>query len=142
MDAIFLVVGAFICSKRDSKFIHLASQNRTSVIGPGYEFGMFNSSAESLLSTWKWSIVNSIPNCIYICDELNAIDYSLKETFLVKSKKWWWDKFKTYPNLVGLIGPLDNDPLNVVFKCHVTFFAFGFTNAFFFLGYSSCSLLK
>ena len=35
IDAIFLVVGAFICSNNDSRFIHFASQNLTSVIGPG-----------------------------------------------------------------------------------------------------------
>ena len=52
IEAIFRVVGAFICSNNDSKFIHFASQKRTSVIGPGYEFGRFNSSAESLLNTF------------------------------------------------------------------------------------------
>ena len=54
IDAIFLVVGAFICSNKDSRFMHLASQKRTSVIGPGKEFGMLSSSAESLLNTFNY----------------------------------------------------------------------------------------
>ena len=35
--------------------MHLASQKRTSVIGPGKEFGMLSSSAESLLNTFNYS---------------------------------------------------------------------------------------
>ena len=51
MDAIFFVVMAFICSNNDSKFMHFASQKWISVIGPGFDSRLFNSSAESLLRT-------------------------------------------------------------------------------------------
>lgn len=85
----FLVVGALICSYKDSKFIHLASQNLISVMGPGYLFGVFRSSDESLLNTCQ------------------------------NDSSQFFRKAIRQRNLVRLVGPLDDDAFDVVFQGHV-----------------------
>ena len=99
IEAIFLVVGAFICSNKDSKFIHFASQNRTSVIGPGKFPGVFISSAESLLNTYDINKrMLGYMHLLHFCDL--CVAQFKGYNFLIDTSSVWYAHFMMIPSML------------------------------------------